>query len=337
MATTAYPPMVDGTMVPTPDILPQVLPTPNLNERGRPVGQFRDELRRINNGRNALTVAIALIQSVGLVVAAGYLNTWWAYLGAFVFMARGHVCLNILAHEAAHRMLFSNRTANDLVGRWGVGYLTFQAMLGYRRAHNRHHRDEFGPEEPDLALYSGYPIMQDSWKRKLRRDAVGISAWKGFKGLYFAAKKGRTEARQIIGLHVVLAGLSVAVMRPLVYVVWILSFSTLWKVSNRLRAVAEHGGLERSKDRRLTSRVVRQTIPMRFWMTPYNTGWHLAHHVDMSVPWRNLPRLHNELVASGWVTEELEWPSYWAFWKACSSGAEPDRSAQSSGNSWVGD
>jgi enoyl-CoA hydratase len=27
----------------------------------------------------------------------------------------------------------------------------------------------------------------------------------------------------------------------------------------------------------------------RFWIVPYNTGWHLAHHVDMGVPWRNLP------------------------------------------------
>jgi fatty acid desaturase len=56
-------------------------------------------------------------------------------------------------------------------------------------------------------------------------------------------------------------------------------------------------------------------------MVPYNTGWHLAHHVDMGVPWRNLPRLHAELVRSGWVTEAIEYPSYRAFWRAASSGA----------------
>ena len=33
-------------------------------------------------------------------------------------------------------------------------------------------------------------------------------------------------------------------------------------------------------------------------------GQHLAHHVDMGVPWRNLPRLHDELVRAGWVTPE---------------------------------
>ena len=54
-------------------------------------------------------------------------------------------------------------------------------------------------------------------------------------------------------------------------------------------------------------------------MVPFNTGWHLAHHVDMGVPFRNLPHLHRELVDSGWVTEDLTYPSYRALWAALSS------------------
>ncbi len=100
-------------------------------------------------------------------------------------------------------------------------------------------------------------------------------------------------------MQVVLLGASIAVGEPLAYVVWIGSWSTLWKFSNRLRAIAEHGGMERSADRRRTTHVIRQTPLARFCMVPYHTGWHLAHHVDMGVPWRNLPRLHDELVAVG--------------------------------------
>jgi fatty acid desaturase len=114
-------------------------------------------------------------------------------------------------------------------------------------------------------------------------------------------------------------GASIVFMRPLAYVVWVLSWSTLWKFSNRLRAIAEHGGMVRSKDRRLTTHVIRQSRLARYWMVPYNTGWHLAHHVDMGVPWYNLPRLHAELVSAGWVTEAIEYPSYRAFWRAASS------------------
>ncbi len=304
------------TMVPDAQDLPDVLPTDRLNERGMATPAWRDDLRRIPNVRNVFTVVGALAQSFGVVIAAAWINTWWSYLLAFVLMTRGHVCLNILAHEAAHRLLFTNRRLNDGVGRWLLAYPTYQAMLVYRRVHFAHHRDEMGPNEPDLALYAGYPIPKDSWHRKLKRDAIGNSASKNFKSLGRAIRSGQREALEILAVQVVMLGASLVFMRPLAYVVWILSWSTLWKVSNRLRSVAEHGGMIRSKDRRLTTHVIRQSRLARFWMVPYNTGWHLAHHVDMGVPWRNLPRLHEELVRAGWVTEAITYPSYRAFWRA---------------------
>ena len=55
-------------------------------------------------------------------------------------------------------------------------------------------------------------------------------------------------------------------------------------------------------------------------MVPYNTGWHLAHHVDSGIPFRNLPKLHEELVAAGWVPAALEYPNYRALWRALASG-----------------
>ncbi len=309
-----------ATMVPPPAALPDVLPTDRLNDRGKPTRALRDELRRFSDARSALTVIGCLLQTFGVVVAAAWLHTWWSYLLAFVLMGRGHVCLNILGHEAAHRLLFTNRAANDAVGRWLLSYPTFSPMLAYRRAHFAHHRDEMGPEEPDAALYAGYPIPRDSWHRKLRRDATGVSAVKIFRGLLRSLRRGQAEARYILAVHVVLLATSIVFMRPLAYVVWFVSWSTIWRVLNRLRAIAEHGGMVRSRDRRETTHVVHQSPLARFWMVPYHTGWHLAHHVDMGVPWRNLPRLHAELVDSGWVVEAIEYPSYRAFWRACSSG-----------------
>ncbi len=307
------------TMVPTREHLPDVLPTERLNERGMALNPLRNELRKIPNLANVGTVVFALSLSFGVVIAAGWLNTWWAYVVAFVAIGGSHVRLNILGHEAAHRLLFTNRRANDWTGRWLLSYPTYSAFMAYRRAHFSHHRDEMGPEEPDASLYSNYPITADSWRRKMRRDATGVSAYKLFRGLFASARKGRVEAWYIIGFHVVFLAATIAVGRPIVYLVWILSWSTLWRVTNRIRAIAEHGGMARSKDRRETTHVIRQTRLARMWMVPYNTGWHLAHHVDMGVPWRNLPRLHEELVASGWVTPDLEYPSYRAFIRAATS------------------
>ena len=308
------------TMAPSDALLPDVLPTERLNVRAMPTRPLRDDLRRIPTVRNVITVVMALVQTFGAVIAATMIDRWWAWLAAFLLMGRGHCLLNILGHEAAHRLLFPNRTANDAVGRWLLAYPTLQAFFAYRRAHFAHHRDEMGPDEPDLGLYRGYPIPADSWHRKLRRDLVGESAWKNFKALGHSLRRGSVEARQILAVQIVLLAASIAAGEPLAYIVWIGSWMTLWKVSNRLRAIAEHGGMERSGDRRRTTHVVHQSRLARFCMVPYHTGWHLAHHVDMGVPWRNLPRLHDELVAAGWIVPEIEYPSYRAFWRACSSG-----------------
>lgn len=307
------------SMVPKSAALPDVLPTELLNARGMATRPTRDQYRKISNTRNVVTVAGALTQTFGVVIAASVINTWWAYLIAFLLMGRGHALLNILAHEAAHRILFTKTPLNDFVGRWLLAYPSYQAMLAYRRAHFAHHRDEMGPNEPDMSFYAGYPITKASWHRKLRRDMFGNSAKKNFAALLRAAKAKRTEALQIVGLHIVALGVTIALGRPFAYIIWIASWSSLWRVSNRLRSVAEHGGMTRSKDRRMTSHVIKQSYTARFCIAPYNTGWHLAHHADMAVPWRNLPRFHDELVRSGWITDELEYPSYRAFFKAATS------------------
>jgi fatty acid desaturase len=57
-------------------------------------------------------------------------------------------------------------------------------------------------------------------------------------------------------------------------------------------------------------------------MVPFNTGWHLAHHVDPGVPFQHLPRLHAELVEAGWVVPGIEYPSYRALWRALASAPD---------------
>jgi fatty acid desaturase len=320
-----------ATMLPSPELLPPVLPTDRLNAKGVARPDLRTEYRRIPDARNAVTVVSALLQTVGVVVAAGVIHTWWAYLVAFLVMGRGHCQLNILGHESAHRLLFSRKGWNDQIGRWLLGYPSLQGTLSYRRAHMAHHRDEMGPEEPDVGLYAGYPVPPDSLRRKLVRDLFLVSGWKNVRALLRAAAKaeaspGRREARQVVAVQLALFAAAVAWGRPLLYpVCWLGSWMSLWKVSNRLRAIAEHGGMTRSDDRRLTTHHVRQSRLARLLIVPYNTGWHLAHHVDIAVPFQKLPAFHAELIRSGWVVPGLEYPSYMALWRRLASGEPRER------------
>jgi fatty acid desaturase len=187
-----------------------------------------------------------------------------------------------------------------------------------------HHRDELGPDEPDTGLYAGYPISRASLRRKLSRDALGISGWKNLAPLLRATTRpsSRPLALRILGVQAVIwATFWIGSGKWWLYpVLWLAPWLTVWRVLNRLRAIAEHAGMQRSADRRQTTHVVGQRPLARFWIVPYNTGWHLAHHVDSGIPWRRLPALHNELVAAGWITPDLEYPGYLALWRSLASG-----------------
>lgn len=327
------------TMVPDAALLPEVLPTDRLGVTGMPLPALRAELRRIDDVRNIGTVVLVWVQSVvtiaATLVAIGAIRdavapvalAWLAMavvlLAGVIMMGPAFARFAIIGHEAAHKLLFTNKRLNDAVGRWLVAYPAFVPLEIYRRGHFAHHRDEFGPDEPDMNLYVGYPISRVSFGRKLARDAIGVSGWKNLKPLLRSTLSGATRpiALRIVSAQVVVFAIFWAVGHPLGYLLlWLLPWMTSWRVINRLRAIAEHGGMERSSDRRRTTHHVRQSLLARFWIAPLNTGWHLAHHVDMGVPWRRLPDLHNELVASGWVVPALEYPNYRALWRALSSG-----------------
>ena len=104
-----------------PQLFPVAHETALLRADGRPQSAFRDELRCIPNGRNALSIASLYRQTAAVIVAAVH---WapWAVVPAFILMGRAHAQFASLMHEAAHRLLFSNKRANDLVGRWGGGF-----------------------------------------------------------------------------------------------------------------------------------------------------------------------------------------------------------------------
>ena len=311
-----------GGMVPPDALLTDPLPAGRLLAGAKPIPEFRVELRRIPNLRNAANVASVWIQSFGVIALAIWINHPVAWIVAFFLVGRSFALFAILAHEAAHRLLFSKKSVNDWVGRWLLGYPAFIPTDQYRRGHMAHHREEFGPREPDLMLYANYPVTRASLRRKLARDAGFVSGWKNLRPLLAAVTRrdSRGVALKILAVQVIIAAVLTAFGAWWVYpVMWLAPWLTVWRVINRLRSIAEHGGMEGSTDRRRTTHHVRQSLWARFWMVPFNTGWHLAHHVDAGVPFQHLPALHRELEVTGWVTPAITYPNYRTLWRALSS------------------
>lgn len=312
-------------MVPEPALLVTPDRASRITAIAKPVPEWREELRRIPSWRNALTVVLLYASTIGIIWLAVRANN--PAVWALAFLAMGPVIcrFNILMHEAAHRLLFGNRKVNDFVGRWFLGYPVLSPIDLYRRGHMAHHREEFGPNEPDIPLYRGYPIPRDSMRRKLTRDATGRTGWKLNQGLLRGLRTDndaiRKQARYILATQLVILGLFTLAGHPWLYFfLWLLPDMTVWRVMNRLRAIAEHGGMKASPDRRETTHSVQQHWLARLTIVPYNTGWHLAHHVDSGIPFRKLPALHEELIRAGYVQPGLEYPSYRALWRKLASG-----------------
>jgi fatty acid desaturase len=307
-----------GGMVPRQ--LPVCRETERIRADGRPTPAFRERLRRIPSWRNLGSVVLLYVQT-GLVLWATVAWGPWSWPVTFVLMGRAFAQFASLMHEAAHRLLFSHKRANDLVGRWLLGYPSFTSTDAYRRVHMAHHRDEFGPDEPDIPLYIGYPVGAASFRRKLVRDATGRTGIKLMRGLLRNARSTDQRVRRtfwkIIAVQVVLLAGAVAAGHWWLYpLFWLAPYLTVWRVINRLRSVAEHGGMQRSPDRRESTHSVRQHPVARFLLVPYRIGLHLAHHVDAGVPFRNLPMLHDALREAGYVDDTLEYASYPVIWRA---------------------
>src|SRR5688572_28399591 len=194
-------------MVPSPDLLVPGRPTELVRPDGRPRQEFRADLRRIPSWRNALTVCLLFVQS-GLVIWLTVAFGPWTWPLGLLLMGRTHAQFASLMHEAAHRLLSQHRWWNDFVGRWLLGYPAFASTDAYRRVHMAHHREEFGPDEPDIPLYIGYPISRESMRRKLIRDATGRTGIRlmrqQFSGLTSPDKRVRRTLWKIIAVQAVM-------------------------------------------------------------------------------------------------------------------------------------
>ena len=299
---------------------PPFLATDNLRSDGRPTPDLRSELRTIPNLLNAWACLSSIAMPALVIALALSIDHWLSTLIAVFLMGFIQNRMFILHHEGAHRLLFSSRRVNDFIGITLFGWLSFgTGTHAYRRAHVNHHRDEFGPKEPDFLLYALYPISRASMRRKLRRDATGVSGYRILRPRLTGLFKKRfwsNSVRFYLG-QIVIFSLFAAAGNPVAYFyLWLLPFITTYQVVNRLRAIAEHGGMTRSKDRRQTTHHVQQGLLARIFLVPLAVGHHLAHHVDSGVPFRNLPKLTRLLEEAGFIAESNTWPNYRSLWRA---------------------
>src|SRR5688572_3177320 len=138
------------------------------------------ELTRRSAWRATLAVLadVAVIALAAAVALAFWPNVLVVALCVILIGTRQHA-LFVIAHDAAHYLLYENRKANDFVGR-AAATVQGLSMCTYRVIHRLHHNNLYGALDPDTALHGGYPRGRAYLVKKLLKDLTGFTAWKTY-------------------------------------------------------------------------------------------------------------------------------------------------------------
>ncbi|HVO23372.1 MAG TPA: fatty acid desaturase family protein [Candidatus Margulisiibacteriota bacterium] len=264
------------------------------------------ELRRMNDWHSWAS----LLTNWGLVFASlgmvAYFPNPLTILLALAVIGTRQLGLSVLMHEAAHRTLFKNRAVNDFVGNWLCGYPVWSDLGPYRRYHLQHHAKNWTPEDPDLNLATPFPVTWASMRRKIWRDLTGQTAWKrvkytlrrdlgGMNVQQFGSNRGWRNLRGVAITNLVLLGALAACGHAALYLLWIGAWFTTHHLVVRLRSIAEHAMIPDPNDPLNNTRTTLARWWERLLIAPNCVNYHLEHHLVMTVPHYNLPRMHHLL------------------------------------------
>ena len=259
--------------------------------------------------------------AAAIAVALAYWPNPLVLIPAVIIIGTRQHALFVIAHDAAHYLLFEDRRLNDWVGR-ACATVQGLSMCTYRVIHRLHHNNLYGELDPDTALHGGYPRGRAYLVKKLLKDLTGLTAWKTYtyflggapalntatnvalRPLDDTSPKLRAEARRdrdtVIGFHIALLAVMAATGYLVQYLIlWILPLVTVVQAILRLRAIAEHGATADFSSPLTAARTNLAPAWLRWILFPHNVGYHIEHHLYASVPMYNLPELHREMTSRG--------------------------------------
>ncbi len=299
--------------------------------------QERKELNQKNDWRAAFEVLHTWVWiAATFAIVYLYPHPLVILVALFVMGGRQLAC-SIIMHDAGHFALFSNKKVNDFIGKWLGSYMILNDMLKYRTYHLEHHLTTGTAEDPDISLTKGYPTTIASMFRKIFRDLAGATGIKAQLGMLYMqlgylkyslskdiqklSQKDRTWGEFFktafknlsgpITAQLILFSVLSLLASPWLYLFWIVALLTTFNFSIRIRAMAEHSMVEDTEDTLRNTRTTYAGWWEKILFAPHYVNYHVEHHLLMSVPPYNLPKMHKLLKERGFYKEGLLEQGYW--------------------------
>jgi len=305
---------------PTLDAVPNLDASAKTNEAWH--ARFtKDEIQallRVESWRGWLSIAIdwaGVAFWMGLV--AMWPNPLTVVLALFGIGGR-QLGLAVLMHEAAHRTLLADKKWNDWAGNWLCAYPVWTDIHPYRAYHLQHHAKNWTKDDPDIGLVLPFPITRASLRRKIVRDLTGQTgrkfaraAWKRSVARWQAGDpRGRQALIGFLVTNASLFAVLAALGLPWLYLLWAGAWLTTNTLVTRIRSIAEHAMVPDPSDALRNTRTTIARWWERVFLAPNRVNYHLEHHLLMTVPHSNLPKLHRMLEARGLLDGALVTTGY---------------------------
>ena len=271
-----------------------------------------EEIKDKQDWRNVLSISSNWLQMSAAMALFFFYPNVITFLVALVIIGSRQFALAVLAHDAAHNLLFANNKVNDWAGQWFCAYPIFQDNRVYRPYHLKHHRHTETDDDPDLVLSSPFPITKRSFIRKVFRDLTGITGLKRYwgslssifrtKGDNVFNKISKTSNKLhgfLISNLIIFILISTTMHWSLFLLLWWLPSFTYYSLIIRIRNISEHAVTPGNNDFDNT-RTTKSTVLTRFLMVPHNVNYHLEHHLFTRCPWYNLPKAHSMMIENGY-------------------------------------
>lgn len=286
-------------------------------------------LSKLKPARSARSiVAEWLIIAAMITVCRFVQNPWMAAFAIVVIGSRQH-SLAILMHEGAHYHLADNRALNDRIAELFTAWPLMISLPSYRANHFEHHRYANSMKDPD-------------WRRKQNADWAFPKTRMQMAALWLKVVfhvplklaftcltldlprfvNGRDWGREVLRASyytmVLIAIFSMQLGKDFL-VFWLVPYYLVFMPIAHLRSIAEHFGLENNPAEPLTqTRTTKASLIESILICPNHINYHLDHHLMPSVPFYNLPALHQLLSrSSAYVTRASITQGYWGVIREC--------------------
>ena len=253
-----------------------------------------------------------------------YLPIWGKVLMcavALAILAGRQLAMAILMHDASHHSLFKTKWLNTHLTDWLCARPIWNEVSKYRPYHLKHHAKTSQPDDPDLGLVKNFPITQSSLFRKFFRDLNGQSGLKFLAGRVLMdlellewsvsndpkpiprgdrskvdlAKNLLKNSSGMLLANATIFSVFWASGHPKLYLLWPLAYITPFPLFIRIRAMAEHAGLETSYSALSNTRTTRADYLARAFVAPIHVNYHIEHHLMAAVPHQKLAKMHQML------------------------------------------